>query len=295
MVIPKENRVELEEILLKADSWGALQGTLVFDPALGAAPVGEACFTKFPLIRLINLLASVPVQKETEGWPLSGTLFWERGKKDGPLDFRITLEGSGLNGAAEGGRSWAVKGLDSRVTARIEWDPLGREISGFWKQEFLKGSLAYEDWFFSFNAPPLLLELNGKMSYPPGGFRVMGSLKFQHPALGPGRVPEIWIGVREPSITRGGSWEQVYRFRKAPRCWQNRLREIFFPGSGGSNPGGYFAEFSLDGSNRDYRIQGRVRGSDLEFDLRDPGIHFHISQLDLPVHWGSTLSREPVS
>ena len=54
------------------------------------------------------------------------------------------------------------------------------------------------------------------------------------------------------------------------------------------------AEFSLDGSNRDYRIQGRVRGSDLDFDLRDPGIHFHISQLDLPVRWGSTPSREPV-
>ena len=53
-------------------------------------------------------------------------------------------------------------------------------------------------------------------------------------------------------------------------------------------------EFSLDGSNRDYRIQGRVRGSDLDFGFRDPAIHFHISQLDLPVLWGSTLSREPL-
>ena len=295
VLIPKKKRVELEEILLKANSWGALQGTLVFDPALGAAPVGAARFTKFPLIRLINLMTSGTVQKEMEGWPLSGTLSWERGKKDGPLDFRITLEGSGLNGAAEGGRSWAVKGLDSRVSARLEWAPLGREISGFWKQEFLKGSLAYEDWFFSFNESPLPLEFNGKMSYPPGGFRVLGSLKFQHPPLG------SWSGSgdldwRSRTLHYQGRIVGTdITLQESTSLLAEQAEGIFFPWLRRMEPRGVIsAEFSLDGLNRDYRIQGRVRGSDLEFDLRDPGIHFHISQLDLPVHFGSTLSREPV-
>ena len=55
------------------------------------------------------------------------------------------------------------------------------------------------------------------------------------------------------------------------------------------------AEFSLSGSNRDYRLQGRVRGSDLDMNLLDPGIRFQIAQLDLPILWRSTLSREPMA
>ena len=96
----------------------------------------------------------------------------------------MALEASSLEGTEADGPSWIVKSLDTRVTARLDWDPSGREISGFWKQEFLKGSLAYEDWVVSFNEAPLPLELNGKMSYPAGGFRVLGALKFGHPSLG---------------------------------------------------------------------------------------------------------------
>ena len=60
---------------MQADPWGALQGGLVFDPTLGAAPGGSVRFKQFPLLRLINLLNSGPVQQEIEGWPVTGTLF----------------------------------------------------------------------------------------------------------------------------------------------------------------------------------------------------------------------------
>ena len=295
LLVPGKKRLTLEEIFLQADSWDALQGALVFDPTLGAAPGGSVRFRQFPLLRLINLLTSGPVQKEIEGWPVTGTLSWGRGKKDAPLDFRVALEASGLEGPEAGTRSWAVKSLDTRVTARFDWDPSMREISGFWKQEFLKGSLAFEDWVLSFNESPLPLEFNGKMGYPPGGFRVQGSLKFHYPPLGSwtasgdldrrsatihyqGRVVGTGIPLQESTSLLA---EQAAGNRFP---WLRRLE-----------PRGIIsAEFSLDGANRDHRIQGWVRGSDLEFDLRDHGIHFHITQLDLPVHFGSTLSREPV-
>ncbi len=119
-----------------------------------------------------------------EGWPVTGTLSWGRGKKDAPLDFRVALEASGLEGAEADGRSWTVKSLDTRVTARLDWDPFGREISGFWKQEFLKGSLAYNDWGFSFNESPLPLEFSGKMSYPPGEVPGSGSLEISASLFG---------------------------------------------------------------------------------------------------------------
>ena len=295
LLLPGKKSLALEEIFLRADPWGALQGALVFDPALGAAPMGSVRFRVFPLLSLINLLTSGPVQKEMEDWPLSGTISWERGKKNAPLDFRAALEASDLEGAAEGGRSWAVKGLDSRVTARIKWDPFGREITGFWKQEFLKGSLAFEDWVFSFNEAPLPLEFNGKMSYPPGGFRVLGSLEFQHPSLG------SWTG--SGNLDWGS---RTIHYQGRIRGTDLPLQEstsLLAEQAGGSRfpwlrrtklRGVIGAEFSLDGSNQDYRIQGRVRGSDLDFDARDPEIHFHISQLDLPVRWGSVLSREPM-
>jgi hypothetical protein len=295
LLVPGKKRLALEGIFLQADPWGALQGALVFDPSLGAAPVGSVRFRQFPLLRLINLLTSGPVQKEMEGWPVTGTLSWERGTKDGPLDFRITLEGSGLNGAAEGGRSWAVKGLDSRVTGQLEWDPFGREITGFWKQEFLSGSMAYDDWFFSFNAAPLPLEFNGKISYPPGGFRIRGAMKFRHPSLG------SWTGSGDLDW---GSRTTHYQGRvvgtgiplqESTSLLAEQAEGNRFPWLRRLEPRGVIStEFSLDGSNRDYQIHGRVRGSDLDVDFHDPAIHFQISHLDLPVHWGSTLSREPM-
>jgi hypothetical protein len=285
----------LEEIFLQADSWDALQGALVFDPALGAAPGGSVRFRQFPLLRLINLLTSGPVQKEMEGWPVTGTLSWGREKKDTPLDFRVALEASGLEGAEAGYGSWAIKSLDTRVTARFDWDPSVREISGFWKQEFLKGSLAFKDWVFSFNESPLPLEFNGKMRYPRGGFRVQGSLKFQHPPLG------SWTGSgdldwRPRTIHYQGRVVGTgIPLKESTSLLAEQAEGNRFPWLRRMDPRGVIsAEFSLDGSNRDYSIQGRVRGSDLEFDLRYPGIHFHISQLDLPVRWGSTPSREPL-
>ena len=295
LLVTGKKRLALEEIFLRADPWGALQGALVFDPALGAAPGGSVQFREFPLLRLINLLTSGPVQKDMEGWPVTGTLSWGRGKKNAPLDFRVAVEGSGLEGAEAEGRSWMVKSLDTRITARLDWDPFGREISGIWKQEFLKGSLAYHDWGFSFNESPLPLEFNGKMSYPPGAFRIRGALKSRHPSLGSwtgsgdldwssrtihyqGRVVGTGIPLQESTTLLAGQAEG----NRFP--WLRRME-----------PRGIVsAEFSLDGSNRDYRIQGRVRGSELDVDFRDPAIHFQISQLDLPVRWGSTLSRGPM-
>jgi hypothetical protein len=295
LLVTKEKRLALEEIFLQADPWGALQGALVFDPALGTLPGGSVRFRQFPLLGLINLLTSGPLQKEMESWPVTGTLSWGRGKKNAPLDFRVALEASDLEGARADGHSWTVKSLDTRVTARLAWDPFGREISGIWKQEFLKGSLAYNNWGFAFNESPLPLEFNGKMGYPAGGFRVEGSLKFQHPSLG------SWTGsgdldwgsrtIHYQGQVRGtGLPLQESTSLLAEQAGGNR-----FPWLRRMEPRGIVStEFSLDGSNRDYRIQGRIRGSDLDFGFRDPAIHFHISQLDLPVLWGSTLSRAPL-
>ena len=210
-----------------------------------------------------------------------------------PLDFRVSLEASDLEGAEVDGRSWTVKSLDTRVMARLEWDPFGREISGLWKQEFLKGSLTYNGWGFSFNESPLPLEFSGKMSYPPGAFQIRGALKSRHPTLGSwtgsgdldwgsrtihyqGRIRGTGIPLQESASLLAGQAEG----NRFP--WLRRMEP----------QGIVSAEFSLDGSNRDYRIQGRVRGSDLEVDFRDPAIHFQISQLDLPIRWGTTLSRE---
>jgi hypothetical protein len=295
LLVTGEKRLVLEEIFLQADPWGALQGALVFDPALGASPGGSVRFRQFPLLGLINLLTSGPVQKEMESWPVTGTLSWGREKKNAPLDFRVALEASGLEGAEADGRYWTVKSLDTRVTARLAWDPIGREISGIWKQELLKGFLAYNDWGFSFYESPLPLEFNGKMSYPPGGFRVRGTLRFQHPSLG------SWTGSGDLDW---GSRTIDYQGRvRGTSLPLQETTSLLAEQAGGSRfpwlrrtkPRGVIsAEFSLDGSNQDYRIQGRVRGSDLDFDARDPEIHFHISQLDLPVRWGSVLSREPM-
>jgi hypothetical protein len=294
LLIPGKKRLALEEIFLQAAPWGALQGALVFDPALGAAPGGSVRFRQFPLLGLLNLLTSGPVQKEMEDWPVTGTLSWGREKKDAPFDFRVALEASGLEGVAAGGRSWAVKALDTRVTARLDWDPSVREIAGFWKQEFLKGSLAFEDWVLSFNESPLPLEFNGKLSYPPGGFRVLGSLRFQHPPLG------SWTGSgdldwRSRTIHyQGRAVGTGIALQEGTALLAQQAGGKRFPWLRRLEPRGVIsAEFSLDGSNRDYGIQGRVRGSDLTFDLRDPGIHFQIPQLDLPVRWGSTFPREP--
>ena len=80
LLVTKEKRLALEEIFLQADPWGALEGALVFDPALGAAPMGSVRFRQFPLLRLINHLTSGPVQKDMEGWPVTGTLSWGREK-----------------------------------------------------------------------------------------------------------------------------------------------------------------------------------------------------------------------
>ena len=294
LFIPGKRRWAFEEIFLQAEPWGALQGALVFDPALGAAPDGSVRFRRFPLLRMINLLTSGPVQKEMESWPVTGTVAWGREKKDAPLDFQVALSASGLERTDAGGRSWAVKSLDTRVSARLAWDPTGREISGFWKQEFLKGSLAYEDWVFSFNDSPLPMEFNGKMSYPPDGFRVRGSLKLRHPSLG------SWTGSgdldwRSPVILYQGRIRGTgIPLQQSASLLAEQAQGNRFPWLLRMEPRGLVsAEFSLDGSNRDYRIQGRVRGSELDFDLRDPGIHFQVTEMDLPVHWGSTLSREP--
>ena len=81
LLVPGKKRLALEAIFLQADAWGALQGDLVFDPSLGAAPVGSVRFKHFPLLRLINLLTSGPVQKDMESWPVTGTLSWGRGKR----------------------------------------------------------------------------------------------------------------------------------------------------------------------------------------------------------------------
>ncbi len=294
LLIPGKKKLTVEEIFLHADSWDALQGALVFDPALGAAPGGSVRFRQFPLLRLINLLTSGPVQKEMEGWPVTGTISWGRGKQDAPLDFRVALEASGLEGAEAGDRSWAVKSLDTRVTARFDWDPSGREISGFWKQEFLKGSLAFEDWVLSFNESPLPLAFNGKMRYPPGGFRVQGSLKFHYPPLGSWTASGDLERRSETIHYQGRVVGTGIPLQESTSLLTEQAAGNRFPWLRRMEPrGAISAEFSLDGSNRDHRLQGRVRGSDLEVDLRDPAIHFQIAQLDLPIRWGSTFSREP--
>ena len=295
LFVPGENRWRLKEILLRSEPWGALQGALVFDPALGAASGGSVRFSQFPLIRLINLLTSAPVQKEMESWPITGTLSWGREKKEAPLAVRVALEASGLKGAEAGDRSWTVQSLDTRVAARFDWDLSGREITGFWKQEFLTGSLAFNGRVFSFSETPLPLEFNGKISYPPGGFRVRGSWKFKQRPLG------VWTGSgeldwRSPTLRYQGQVQGTgIPLQESIPLLAGKAGGMGSPWLRTMEPRGVIsAEFSLNGSNREYGIQGRVRGSDLDFELRDPGIHFQISQLDLPVRWGSSLSPGPM-
>ena len=47
LLVPGKKRLALKAIFFQADPWGALQGDLVFDPSLGAAPVGSVRFKRF--------------------------------------------------------------------------------------------------------------------------------------------------------------------------------------------------------------------------------------------------------
>ncbi|MBI5601725.1 MAG: hypothetical protein HY879_00045 [Deltaproteobacteria bacterium] len=277
-------QILLKDLWLKTANWGLLSGSLDIEPFKGPIPSGKIRLEGFPLLQFLKIFspeAALPFSREI---PCQGTLAWSQEAAGSPGIFQLSLIPAPFSFQIPD-TDFEGEDLKTQIDVQGKWLPEDQTVQGVLNQHLSGGSLFRPPWLFNFDQSRLTARMEGSLKIGHQAPSLTGSLNLEYDPLGTVIVSGEWpIGSRSRSFS--GSMEiKNLPLEKGYPLLVGGPFSYDYPFLKRLSPQGLLTAYLFASKkNEAYELRGRLTGSGIDLDSREPFFSIEDLHFDLPFH-----------